>query len=115
MGRARRAAHARAAGDPARHAGAGALDDGLRHRRFKEQAGGRALLGATLVAGATAALLLGPAGLVALALAAAATWLFARYCLGRLPGLTGDTYGALDELVETLLLVTLPALLRWLA
>jgi adenosylcobinamide-GDP ribazoletransferase len=83
-------------------------------RRFKEQAGGRALLGATLLAGGAAALLLGLAGLAALALAAVATWLFARYCLGRLPGLTGDTYGALDELVETLLLVALPVLLRWL-
>jgi cobalamin synthase len=52
----------------------------------------------------------GLAGLAALGLAAAATWLFARYCLGRLPGLTGDTYGALDELVEALLLVALPPL-----
>ena len=44
----------------------------------------------------------------------AATWLFAHYCLGRLPGLTGDTYGALDEVVETLLLVAFPVLWRWL-
>ena len=83
-------------------------------RRFKEQAGGRALLGATIVAAVAAAVLLGLPGLAALALAAAATWLFARYCLGRLPGLTGDTYGALDELVETLLLVAFPVLWRWL-
>jgi adenosylcobinamide-GDP ribazoletransferase len=81
--------------------------------RFKEQAGGRALLAATLVAAGAAVLLLGLAGLAALGLAAVTTWLFARYCLGRLPGLTGDTYGALDELVETLLLVALPVLLRW--
>jgi adenosylcobinamide-GDP ribazoletransferase len=81
-------------------------------RVFKEQARGRALLAATLVAGAAAVLLLGAAGLAALALAAAATWLFARYCLGRLPGLTGDTYGALDELVEALLLIALPPLVR---
>ncbi len=81
-------------------------------RRFKEQAGAGALVAATLVAGGAAGLLLGWAGLAALGLAAAATVLFARYCLGRLPGLTGDTYGALDELVETLLLVALPPLLR---
>ena len=81
-------------------------------RRFKEQASGRALLAATLLAGGAAGLLLGLAGLAALALAAAATWLFAHYCLGRLPGLTGDTYGALDELIETLLLVSLPVLAR---
>jgi adenosylcobinamide-GDP ribazoletransferase len=84
-------------------------------RVFKEQAGGRALAAATLVAGLAAVALLGAAGLAALALAAATTWLFARYCLGRLPGLTGDTYGALDELVEALLLVALPPLLRLLA
>ena len=35
---------------------------------------------------AAAAVLLGAPGLAALALAAAAAWLFARYCLGRLPG-----------------------------
>ncbi len=81
-------------------------------RAFKEQAGPGALAVATLVAGAAAGLLLGGAGLLAGALTAAATWLFARYCLARLPGLTGDTYGALDELIETLLLVTLPVLTR---
>jgi adenosylcobinamide-GDP ribazoletransferase len=81
-------------------------------RTFKEQAGGRALAAATLVAALAAAALLGAAGLAALALAAATTWLFARYCLKRLPGLTGDTYGALNELVAMLLLVALPVLAR---
>ena len=81
-------------------------------RGFKEHAEGRALAAATLVAGGAAGLLLGAAGLAALALAAAASWLFACYCLGRLPGLTGDTYGALDELIETLVLVALPVLAR---
>jgi adenosylcobinamide-GDP ribazoletransferase len=83
-------------------------------RAFKEHAGGRALAAATLAAGLAAAALLGVAGLAALALAATTTWLFARYCLGRLPGLTGDTYGALNELVQALLLVTLPVLARYL-
>jgi adenosylcobinamide-GDP ribazoletransferase len=79
-------------------------------RAFKEHAGGRALLAATVLAGGAAGLLLGVAGLAALALAAGASWLFARYCLARLPGLTGDTYGALDELVETLSFIALPVL-----
>ncbi|HZU05859.1 MAG TPA: adenosylcobinamide-GDP ribazoletransferase [Chloroflexota bacterium] len=83
-------------------------------RGFKDHASGRALLAATLLAAGAAGLLLGPAGLAGLALAAGATWLFARYCLARLPGLTGDTYGALDELIETLLLVALPVLVRYL-
>ena len=81
-------------------------------RAFKEHAGGRALLAASLVAGAAALALLGLAGLAAFALAAGASWLFARYCLGRLPGLTGDTYGALNEVIEALLLVALPVLIR---
>ncbi|MDT3428928.1 adenosylcobinamide-phosphate synthase/adenosylcobinamide-GDP ribazoletransferase [Paenibacillus forsythiae] len=32
---------------------------------------------------------------------AAAAWLFVRHCVRRLGGLTGDTYGALNELAET--------------
>ena len=81
-------------------------------RIFKDEAGPHALVAATLLGAATAVGLLGLAGLAVLALAAGTTWLFARYCLGRLPGLTGDTYGALNELVETLLLVLLPLLLQ---
>ena len=42
------------------------------------------------------------------------TGLGAWFILRRLPGLTGDTYGALNELIEALLLVTLPVLVRWL-
>jgi adenosylcobinamide-GDP ribazoletransferase len=78
-------------------------------RVFKEQAGAGALAAASGVAAVGAVLLLGGAGLAALALAAAATWLFARYCLGRLPGLTGDTYGALNEVTEAAVL----ALAAW--
>jgi adenosylcobinamide-GDP ribazoletransferase len=81
-------------------------------RMFKDQAGGRALVAATLIAGGAAGLLLGVAGLAAFALTAVATWLFARYCLARLPGLTGDTYGALNELTQALLLIALPVLVR---
>ncbi len=39
------------------------------------------------------------------ALAAAAGWLTARWILQRVPGLTGDVYGALAELTEALVLV----------
>jgi adenosylcobinamide-GDP ribazoletransferase len=81
-------------------------------RMFKDHAGPHAFVAATALAALVAAGLLGSVGLAALVLAAGATWLFARYCLGRLPGLTGDTYGALNELVQTLLLVGLPPLLR---
>ncbi|HLI27864.1 MAG TPA: adenosylcobinamide-GDP ribazoletransferase [Chloroflexota bacterium] len=81
-------------------------------RVFKDQAGPHALLVATALGALIAGGVLGGVGLVTLALAALIAWLFARYCLGRLPGLTGDTYGALNELVQTLLLVLLPPLLR---
>ena len=36
-------------------------------------------------------------------------WLLTRFTLGRIPGLTGDIYGALCEVAEALCLVTLAA------
>ena len=36
-------------------------------------------------------------------------WLLTRFTLARIPGLTGDIYGALCEIGETLCLVTLAA------
>jgi adenosylcobinamide-GDP ribazoletransferase len=51
---------------------------------------------------------LGPAGLLVLAGAGAAVHLLAIGFRARLPGLTGDTYGAIAELVETLTLVLVP-------
>ncbi|CAG7613794.1 Adenosylcobinamide-GDP ribazoletransferase [Paenibacillus solanacearum] len=50
-------------------------------------------------------------GLVTVAIFGAAAlvagWLIARYIGGKLGGLTGDTYGALNELLETLLLLVM--------
>jgi cobalamin synthase len=37
-----------------------------------------------------------------------ATWLLGRTIMAMIPGLTGDTYGAIAELVETLALVLVP-------
>ena len=77
-------------------------------RTVREFAGRRALLGATLVA--LPALLARPvAGLMAFALAWLFTVLFARWVLRRIPGFTGDVYGALCELVEVVVLLTLAA------
>ncbi len=39
-------------------------------------------------------------------LAATLAYLVARFALSRLPGLTGDVYGAINEVIETLVLVT---------
>ena len=44
-------------------------------------------------------------GLAALALAAVLTWLAARFMLTLIPGLTGDSYGMLCELIELCTLV----------
>jgi len=43
--------------------------------------------------------------LLAMPLAAALIWVVARFVLRRLPGLTGDIYGALCELLETMVLL----------
>lgn len=43
----------------------------------------------------------------ALAAAGAALWLGARFALKRLPGLTGDIYGALNEIIEAVVLLAL--------
>ena len=48
---------------------------------------------------------LGFRGLAAFAGTAALTYLVARFALSRLPGLTGDVYGAINEVVEAMVLV----------
>jgi adenosylcobinamide-GDP ribazoletransferase len=51
------------------------------------------------------ALHLGVRGLAAFAGAATLTYLVAHFALSRLPGLTGDVYGAINEVVEAMVLV----------
>lgn len=81
-------------------------------RDMKERAGRGQLALATLAALA-AAVLAGWWGAAALATAAVVVWLATRFMLRRLPGLTGDTYGALCEATEAAVLlvfcVMLPA------
>lgn len=74
-------------------------------RDMKDQAGPIQLVVATMAAVAVGACG-GRAGLIALPVAAAVAALAARFILGRLPGLTGDTYGAICEAVETSVLLT---------
>jgi len=75
---------------------------------LKAQATAPRTAAATLFALVVLALALGPAGLVVLAGAGAAVHLLASGFRARLPGLTGDTYGAIAELVETLALALVP-------
>ncbi|TDA69448.1 MAG: adenosylcobinamide-GDP ribazoletransferase [Clostridia bacterium] len=68
---------------------------------------------ATTVAAAIAWLVAGPGGLLIQALAAAFLFWFSRQLKISLGGCTGDTYGALAEVQETILLVIMLALKEW--
>jgi adenosylcobinamide-GDP ribazoletransferase len=74
-------------------------------RALKDHAGWRQLIVAVVVAVALSALAAEWLGLAALAVAGATTWAVATFALGRLGGLTGDIYGALCELLETVALL----------
>jgi adenosylcobinamide-GDP ribazoletransferase len=50
---------------------------------------------------------------ILLALALGATQLFVGFCRWRIGGMTGDTLGALNELLELLTLALYYPLLRW--
>lgn len=74
-------------------------------RDLKDQAGWREAALATGLAGIAVGLASWP-GLAAMLVAGALTWMGGRFVLGRLPGLTGDSYGALCEVVEVAVLLT---------
>jgi adenosylcobinamide-GDP ribazoletransferase len=81
-----------------------ARDQGL-GREIKDHTTWRQFLLATLIAVMAAWSAAGWMGLLATALAALGVWLSASFILARIPGLTGDTYGAINELIEVGLLV----------
>ena len=74
-------------------------------KSLKQQAGRRQLLLATLGALSVVLLVQAPSGLAALVLAFGAMLLIARFALDRLPGLTGDVYGMIAEVVEVVVLL----------
>lgn len=76
---------------------------------YKADVGPPIVAGATVLTLAGMWLALGPLGLSLLPLAAAVTLATGSYFSRRLGGLTGDTYGALGEIVEATLLVVLVA------
>jgi len=78
---------------------------------FRETVGGWELAWASATA-LVAALAAGPVGLLALLAAWAATVAAARYTMAKIPGLSGDVYGAICEGTETLVAVLLPPLWR---
>ncbi len=68
---------------------------------------------ATILLSVWAVLWAGWSGLMLLGLAAGATRLFVGYCIQRIGGMTGDTLGALNELLEILTLAAYYPLSRW--
>jgi len=75
-------------------------------RAMKDQTSWEQVVLSTAIALAVAWLSGRPLGWLALALTSLLTWLVARFVLGRIPGLTGDIYGALCETLELALLLT---------
>lgn len=85
-----------------------ARPDGLA-ATFRAGLGGLDLAMATVTAGVLAGPA-GVAGLVAFVTAWLATLLLARYTQSKIPGLTGDVYGAICEIVEVVVAIVLPPL-----
>lgn len=83
--------------------------DGL-GRAFKDGIGVPQVAAATVTAAVLALGLLQWRGVVVLVLAALATLLSGLFICTRIPGLTGDTYGAINEVVEVLVLLALVSL-----
>jgi adenosylcobinamide-GDP ribazoletransferase len=72
---------------------------------YKEHVGLGVLGAATVIAIFVAMAMLGPVGLAALTGAIGLTALVGAFVLARVPGHTGDTYGATNEIVEIALLI----------
>lgn len=81
-------------------------------RDMKDDAGWHQMALATVITLLTTVLIGGWAGLIAFVLAGLALWLGARFILRRIPGLTGDSYGALCELTELIVLLFFTAGIR---
>ncbi len=82
-------------------------------RDMKDNAGWPQAAGATAIAAATVGFLAPSVGIAAtgatVVLACIIAWILVRFTLSRIPGLTGDIYGALCEVGETVCIVTLAA------
>jgi len=79
---------------------------------FRAQVKWRHFISATAIALAIVVGLAEFRGLMAMAIALLAAWLVARFAVSRIAGLTGDVYGAINEVVEVAVLLALPVLPR---
>lgn len=82
-------------------------------RDMKDNAGWPQAAGATAIAAATVGFLAPSVGIAAtcaaVVLVCFSAWILIRFTLSRIPGLTGDIYGTLCEVGETVCIVTLAA------
>jgi adenosylcobinamide-GDP ribazoletransferase len=78
-------------------------------KAMKDHASHWEVLLASLIALASGVVSGNPRGLFACLLAAGIIWLGGHFTLQRIPGLTGDIYGALNELVEAAVLLVFAA------
>jgi adenosylcobinamide-GDP ribazoletransferase len=74
---------------------------------FSTGLGWRQVIVASVIAGAVALLLLGWLGLLLWGVAWLVTTLIAGLAIARIAGLTGDVYGAICEVAETVLLIVI--------
>lgn len=79
---------------------------------FKAGLGWGQVGAASLVAAATALILFKVSGLWLLAVAWLTATLLARFAVARIGGLTGDVYGAICEVTEVVLLITIPLIVN---
>lgn len=84
-------------------------------RALKDNAGWREAALATGIGLVVAWLAAGWQGLAALGLSGLTVWAGARFAIRRIPGLTGDIYGALCEVIEVVVLLAFVALEGWIA
>lgn len=79
---------------------------------FKEGMGWPQVALATGVAALASVWLLGYAGAIALIAGGLGAWLLASFVCTRIPGLTGDVYGAINEVVQVVTLLVIVAMAR---
>lgn len=79
---------------------------------YASYTGVKELVGATIIAAAIAGVALGPQGIWLMALGGVVTCLVGRKITRELGGLTGDTYGFINELLEVILLLAVYPILK---
>lgn len=89
-----------------------ARTDGL-GKVYAMQSGIKELAGSTIITAVIVALMLGLQGAWLVALTVSIVWLTGKRIVKELGGLTGDTYGLINEILEVALLLAVYPVIRW--